>query len=394
MGQRYFVQWLHNVQGLPRSPISIIWPAHHTEQKQWRFEAQRFHQVAYLGPRNGTGTAGSSGIPAALRVAIEQNRRVVSENSAKFIIAEHKWCKDTSVPERLIQYVDQGVLDKLPPGTGVQEYRRAESRTGLVPQRSRLPTDEAGRETNLFIKILQFEHGMNMVASEFRSMSRLWSIMPELVAEPIAWGSYVKNSDAHFFVCRFCEMSGAIPDLDKFPKLLAEMHKRGVSPDGKFGMPYVTYTGRNPLYFPPSESWEEYFSKGLTLVFDMEEDTHGIDQQLREMRGGIMTKVIPRLLCPLETEGRSLAPRLVHGDLWDGNASIDANTGTPKIFDGVCFYAYNEHDLGPWWAPRHKMTDKDIAEYIKCFPVSEPKGDFGGRGDSICKLRPCTLEHS
>lgn len=219
-----------------------------------------------------------------------------------------------------------------------------------------------------------------MVSSEFKSMKALYDVMPEIVAEPIAWGTYLEEPDTYFFVCRFCEMSEDIPDLYDFPELLAEMHKRGASPTGKFGMPHVTYSGRNPQYFPPSESWEECFSKGLKTVFDMEEETHGPDAELYALREDIMTKIIPRLLRPLQTEGRTLTPRLVHGDLWDGNASIDVSTGSPKIFDGVCFYAHNEYEMAPWWAPRHKMTDEYIAEYIKHFPVTEPAEDFKYRG--------------
>lgn len=220
-----------------------------------------------------------------------------------------------------------------------------------------------------------------MVASEYKSMKALYEIAPELVAEPIAWGAYTAEPETYFFVCRFCALSGAVPSQDgDFPALLAELHRRGVSPTGKFGMPYVTYSGRNPQFFPPSDSWEDCFARGLEVVFAVEEETHGPDEELCAPRDGIMRKVIPRLLRPLETTGRSLMPRLVHEDLWDGNASVDLSSGAPRIFDGVCFYAHNEYELGPWWAPRHKMTDKYVAEYVKHFPVSEPVEDFSDRG--------------
>lgn len=238
-----------------------------------------------------------------------------------------------------------------------------------------------------------------MVSSEFQSMPALYSVMPELVAEPITWGSYVEEPDTHFFLCRFCALTGEIPSLrdDDFPRLVAELHKRGVSPTGQFGMPHVTYSGRNPQYFPPSDSWEECFAKGLAAIFDMEEETHsrgtgdgdgdgdgGVGEELRELREGIMTRVIPRLLRPLETEGRTLTPSLGHGDLWDGNASVEVKVGgggsQPRIFDGVCFYAHNQYELAPWWAPRHKMTGAYLAEYTRHFPVAEPAEDFESRG--------------
>ena len=62
-------------------------------------------------------------------------------------------------------------------------------------------------------------------------------------------------------------------------------------------------------------------------------------QQLSER---LISKVIPRLLRPLETGGRQIQPRLVHGDLWDGNTSTDIATDMPVIFDAASFYAHNE----------------------------------------------------
>lgn len=56
----------------------------------------------------------------------------------------------------------------------------------------------------------------------------------------------------------------------------------------------------------------------------------------------MLEKVVPRLLRPLEEDGRTVVPRLCHGDLWDGNVSVDVNTGRPIIFDAIPLYAHNE----------------------------------------------------
>jgi protein-ribulosamine 3-kinase len=61
-----------------------------------------------------------------------------------------------------------------------------------------------------------------------------------------------------------------------------------------------------------------------------------------ELRNAIPKKVIPRLLRPLEIDGRKLLPRLVHGDLWDGNTSVDVAMDLPVIFDACSSYAHNE----------------------------------------------------
>lgn len=186
-----------------------------------------------------------------------------------------------------------------------------------------------------------------MVSGEYEAMKELYKVGSELVAEPLGWGTYRNDPDACFFVCRYHELSGDIPDVEDFPMLLAEMHKseKAKSPTGEFGFGKVTYGGRNPVFFPMSKTWEECFSAGLSATFDLEESTHGPDSELTELREGVMTKVIPRLLRPLETEGRSVIPTFVHGDLWDGNASVDVNTGKPMIFDATPLWAHNECEL-------------------------------------------------
>jgi protein-ribulosamine 3-kinase len=181
-----------------------------------------------------------------------------------------------------------------------------------------------------------------MVASEYQAMNELYKVIPEMVAKPVAWGSYESIPDTHFFVTEFHEMSEDVPDVADFPALVAELHKRGVSPDGKFGFPFKTYGGNNPQQFPISDTWEECYTKGMQGIFAAEMATHGADEEMEHLENMMVEKVIPRLLRPLETGGRSIAPRLVHGDLWDGNASVDVATGHPMIFDATPLYAHNE----------------------------------------------------
>ena len=55
-----------------------------------------------------------------------------------------------------------------------------------------------------------------------------------------------------------------------------------------------------------------------------------------------MKRVVPRLLQPLESGGWQIQPNLVHGDLYSGNVSIDAEDGRPVLYDAACLYAHNE----------------------------------------------------
>ncbi len=86
-----------------------------------------------------------------------------------------------------------------------------------------------------------------------------------------------------------------------------------------------------------------------------------------------LEKVVPRLLLPLQSEGRVLKPCLIHGDCWDGNTAMDMKTGEAFVFDVCSFYGHNEYDTGNWRAPRHRLSNKAyIKSYKRNFPVSEP----------------------
>lgn len=87
----------------------------------------------------------------------------------------------------------------------------------------------------------------------------------------------------------------------------------------------------------------------------------------------VLKHVVPRLLLPLQQDGRLLKPSLLHGDCWDGNTATDARTGEAFTFDLSSFYGHNEYDVGNWRAPRHKLSDGSyLASYKKHMEVSEP----------------------
>lgn len=173
-------------------------------------------------------------------------------------------------------------------------------------------------------------------------MTAIHNAMPDIAPKPVGHGTYEEDSDTHFFLCHFHTMMDGIPDVEDFPAVLAQLHKSGISPNGKFGFPVTTYQGRLPQNTTECGTWEECFSNGIEQFFEAEEEAQGFDEEMARLRKGIMEKVIPRLLRPLETGGNKIQPRLVHGDLWDGNTSVDAETGKPLIFDACSSYAHHE----------------------------------------------------
>lgn len=78
-------------------------------------------------------------------------------------------------------------------------------------------------------------------------------------------------------------------------------------------------------------------------MLKVREERAGPCVELNELLPDLFDKVIPRLLRPLETNGRKLKPSLVHGDLWCGNVGvIDGDTGQAIVFDPSSFWAHNE----------------------------------------------------
>ncbi|KAH0536795.1 hypothetical protein FGG08_006363 [Glutinoglossum americanum] len=341
------------------------------------------------------------------------------------------WDQEIDVPEDVICYVDSNVSasvlpitpwsemgtrakrNYLPtavtkfyqifhPGAKSRAYPRMERATGHARQKYKLHRRTEARyrsfsrsahaifdvmliaRFNGDYQVSQNETGKGMMSGEFASMSALHDTMPDLAPKPIAWGTYASNPNVHFFLCSFHDMTDEVPDIEVFPAKIAELHMKGVSPNGKFGFPVINYQGRLPQDTTWCDTWEECFSRSLKRMLELEEESQGYNEEMRFLSNAIMTKVIPRLLRPLETEGRQILPRLVHGDLWDGNTSTDVATDNPVIFDAAAFYAHNEYELGPWRPTRHKIGKLYVHAYHKYFPISVPEEDFDDRNALYC----------
>lgn len=196
--------------------------------------------------------------------------------------------------------------------------------------------------TQLNRKVAQNGTGKAMVSGEFVSMSSLHKTQPRLVPTPYAWGTYAADSNIHFFLCEFVEMTDDLPDIQELSALLAEIHCKGINPEGKYGFPVPTLQGTIPQYTDWEDSWESFFSKSIAIVMANEEKSQGLDQEMQKLCQATLEKVVPRLLRPLETGNRSIYPRLVHGDIWGGNVSTNLKTNTPVIFDATSIYGHNE----------------------------------------------------
>lgn len=183
----------------------------------------------------------------------------------------------------------------------------------------------------------------------------------------------IKEGTRLFPLAEFRQVGQQPPDPPKLTMRLAELHKNSISPEGKFGFHVTTCHGNLPQYVGWEENWTVMFSKILSRAMDLDEEKCGPWPEFRAVRQLLFDHVIPRLLNPLQSEGRTIKPCLIHGDIWDENCADDMSTGEPFAFDAGSLYAHNEYEIGYWRPPRHRLSNRMyVRAYKKHFPVSEP----------------------
>ncbi|KAL8305271.1 hypothetical protein RB600_008245 [Gaeumannomyces tritici] len=161
---------------------------------------------------------------------------------------------------------------------------------------------------------------------------------------------------------------------------LAELHKQSQSPTGKFGFHARTCHSQiaQAVGFWDG-SWCAVYSSHFAHVIGLAKPVLQWPE-FDVVADLTLSRVVPRLLLPLQAQDRTLKPSLVHGDCWDGNTAMDARTGEAFISDVCSFYAHNEYDTGNWRAPRHRLSNPDYIRYYKeLIPPSEPVEDWDAR---------------
>lgn len=209
----------------------------------------------------------------------------------------------------------------------------------------------------------------------------IYNTVSGLAPKPYGHGRLRHASQpTYFFVCEFVHISDALPDPVRLGARLAELHKNSVSPTGKFGFYVTTYDGKLPQITDWDSSWTSYFGRLLAGIARLDTATNGSWNELDSVMDRTLSHVIPRLLGVLESEGRSIKPCLIHGDLWEGNIGTEYETANIYIFDAAPYYAHNEMELGIWRTEHHRMKNKAYKrEYLRNFEPSEPGDEFDDR---------------
>ena len=220
-----------------------------------------------------------------------------------------------------------------------------------------------------------------MFEAEFQALLELRKVMPKLVIRPICWGKLKMSSpETYFLLEEFKQFTGKMPDPVLLGARVAELHRKSNSPTGMFGYQFSTFDGAKKQNVDWDPSWASFFAKLLKQFYELDTRTNGLWKELDEVFQRCVTHLIPRLLGILQSDGRTIKPCLIHGDMWEGNIGTDSETGEPWIFDPAVYYAHCEMELGIWTTHRHALkADQYKAEYIRNMERSEPAEEWDDR---------------
>lgn len=171
------------------------------------------------------------------------------------------------------------------------------------------------------------------------------------------------------------------PEPAQFIDKLAELHRKGVSPDRLFGFHVPTVCGIMQRTVTWEKSWAASYTHQLKDVIKYDKITNGSSPAYEAACDQLINKVIPRLLGILQADGRQITPTLVHGDLWEGNIGIDMESGNAIAFDPGSVYAHNEVEFGTWRCPwaHHLNAPIYIRLYQRHIEPSDPAEEWDDR---------------
>jgi protein-ribulosamine 3-kinase len=183
-----------------------------------------------------------------------------------------------------------------------------------------------------------------MVQGTFEAEQALYNFIPGRVPKPLAYGTYAGDPQTHFYICEFVEMYDDLPSPRDWATTVSALHlnSMGKSPTGQFGFHVPTHLANVPVDNTWNSSWCVFWAQQMKSLFVHDERVHELDEELESLKADFLEKAIPRYLGPLESEGRSIKPCLIHSDLWPGNIKPRTSSDELCMFDACAYWGHNE----------------------------------------------------
>ncbi len=154
-----------------------------------------------------------------------------------------------------------------------------------------------------------------MSRAEYEGQRALATYIPDNVSHPVAWGYFENDMSKSFFITHFRHLRPGTPPILQFLSVLKKLHQSSISPTGMFGFHVTTYYGPPPMVNGWTRNWEEYFTRLFRANLAYVQQERGKDLELVAIAEEFIQKIIPRLLRPLQTRGRSIKPTLCRKQL-------------------------------------------------------------------------------
>ncbi|KAI1076865.1 Fructosamine kinase-domain-containing protein [Whalleya microplaca] len=241
-----------------------------------------------------------------------------------------------------------------------------------------------GDLTNYFLKCVTGQLAETLMWGEHHSASTIEDVSPGFGPAPVGKGDYYDDAGTHvyFYLMNFHDMDlRNPPDPTELAASIARLHRNGTSPNGMFGYPVITGRGSMDRTVIWEKSWAKSFTHLLNDVIKIDSIANEPWSDYDAACKQLIDRVLPRLLGALEYNGRSIAPTLVHGDIWEGNVATDLETGKIAIFDPGCLDAHNEMEFSGWrcsWATHFTSPIYQMC-YKQDIPPSEPEEEWDDR---------------
>ncbi|TGJ85441.1 hypothetical protein E0Z10_g3295 [Xylaria hypoxylon] len=262
--------------------------------------------------------------------------------------------------------LDANIVAALP--TGSQTHSVAPSGESIWVHTVKIEARNGDHGTGAFFKkSAPGDTAYSMLKGAFEAENALYEFVPEYVPRPVSFGTYMTRSDLHFYICEFVDMVDEVPSPAAWAGAAAALHKRSMWPTGMFGFHCTTHVADVLIDNTWDSSWEAVWTHQMKSLLRQDEVLHGLDEEYCELQATFLNVVIPRYLRPLETNGRSISPCLVHSSLWPDN--IKPRTDSDAV-----------SELGICRNPHYRLGMSYIEEYLKQgMPISEPVEDFDTR---------------
>jgi fructosamine-3-kinase len=141
---------------------------------------------------------------------------------------------------------------------------------------------------------------------------------------------------------------------ERFGRELAAMHRAGAD---AFGARWPGFIGPLPMPNDLAQSWPAFYASCRVEPF-----LRGVPREARDPFARVLAR-IDDLCGPAEPAAR------IHGDLWRGNALVDA-TGTPWLIDPAAHGGHRETDLA-MMRLFGGFGDRCFAAYDESFPLAD-----------------------